>query len=129
MRPKDVVPLIFELSKMKTSTIYKALKIDFWVCQSNIQGGLSVNHIGQFAKTMGDATRHSSRLTHTMDSIRWKFTENEGYLAKSAYKMQFLGLTTSIMPSFVWKLGLPSNAIFSWLIIQNRVWKVDRLEM
>jgi hypothetical protein len=87
--------------------IYKDLENIFWVSQINIQGGLSVDHIGQFAKLW--EMLHDVHLDqHTMDSIRWKFTENECYLAKPDYKMQFLGLTTSIMLS----LGSPQMQDF-----------------
>jgi hypothetical protein len=50
MRPKNVAPLIFKLSKRKNTTMCKALDEDFWGSQINTQEGLSVDHIPQFYK-------------------------------------------------------------------------------
>jgi hypothetical protein len=49
-RPKDIAPLIFDLSKRKICTVAKALEEDFWVTQINHDGGLSLEHLLQFAK-------------------------------------------------------------------------------
>ena len=51
IRPKDIAPLIFDLSKKKKSTVKKALQEDFWVSQIYMRDGLTINHIiVQFAK-------------------------------------------------------------------------------
>jgi hypothetical protein len=43
--------------------------------------------------------------------------------------MQFEGLTNSTMPVMVWKpWATPKCKIFTWLVLQNRVWTADRLE-
>jgi hypothetical protein len=44
-RPKDIAPLIFDLSKRKICTIDKDLEDNFWVTQINYQGGLSLDHL------------------------------------------------------------------------------------
>ena len=63
------------------------------------------------------------------DSICWKLTNSGSYSAATAYRMQFLGLTTSTMPALVWKIWAPPKCkIFAWLVLQNRVWTADRLE-
>jgi hypothetical protein len=50
------------------------------------------------------------------------------YSAKSAYKMQFLALNSSPMPSLFWKPWTPPKCnIFAWLVLQNRACTVDRL--
>jgi hypothetical protein len=50
MRPKDIAPLIFDISKKKKCLISKAMDTEFWISQINIQGGLTVEHIVQFTK-------------------------------------------------------------------------------
>ena len=42
---------------------------------------------------------------------------------------QFLSLTSSVMPTLVWKPWAPPKCkLFSWLVLQNRIWTADRLE-
>ena len=47
-RPKDVAPLIFDISKRKACTVRKGLANEFWVTHLNTQDGLSFDHISQF---------------------------------------------------------------------------------
>jgi hypothetical protein len=108
--------------------VCKALDEDFWVSKINTQEGLSVDHIQQFYK-LWEMLANVLLDNESEDSITWKFTNNGCYSAKSAYNMQFLGLTTSTMPTFVWKSWAPQKCkTFTWLILQNRVWTADRLE-
>jgi hypothetical protein len=127
MRPKDIAPLIFELSKKKKCVVHMALGNNFWVSQINTQGGLSLEHIDQFYKLwemLSDITLAPQRP----DEIKWKLTNDDCYSTKSAYKMQLLGQTTSLMPSLVWKpWAIPKCKFFAWLALQNRVWTADRL--
>jgi hypothetical protein len=81
----------------------------FWVSQINTQEGLSVDHIQQFYK-LWEMLANVQLDNETKDSITWKFTNNGCYSAKSVYNMQFLGLTTSTMPSLFGSLGLRQNA-------------------
>jgi hypothetical protein len=64
------------------------------------------------------------------DAIVWTRTSSGDYSAKSAYKMQFEGGIFSSFPKTVWKVWAPSCCkIFLWLLLQNRVWTVDRLSL
>jgi hypothetical protein len=68
-------------------------------------------------------------LNDNPDEIFWKLANNGEYSAKTAYNMQFVGLTISKMPNLVWKpWASPKCKSFAWLIIQNRVWTADRLQ-
>jgi hypothetical protein len=128
MRPKDIAPLIFDLSKCKKCTIAKALEDNFWVSQINNQDGLSLEHIVQFSK-LREALHGVHLQEGVMDSIIWKLTRDGCYSSKTTYNMQFFGHSKSSMPSLVWKPWAPPKCkIFAWLIIQNRVWMADRLE-
>jgi hypothetical protein len=97
MRPKDIAPLIFDLSKWKKCTVAKALEENFWVSQINNKGGLSLDHIVQFAKLweMLQEVHLHPNMTY---SIYWKVTNDGCYSSKLAYNMQFLGHTKSSMP-------------------------------
>ena len=63
------------------------------------------------------------------DSIEWKRANDGSYSCSSAYHAQFAGTIHSSMESVVWKTWAPRKCkLFSWLIIQNRVWTADQLE-
>uniref|UniRef100_A0ACD6AK31 Uncharacterized protein n=1 Tax=Avena sativa TaxID=4498 RepID=A0ACD6AK31_AVESA len=127
MRPKDVAPLIFEISRKKKCSVLCALHNDFWVSQINTQNGLSLEHLEQFYK-LWEKLVNVSLHPQRPDAISWKLTNDGLYSAKSAYNMQFLGLTTSLMPPLVWKpWATPKCKFFAWLVLQNRVWTADRL--
>jgi hypothetical protein len=128
IRPKDIAPLIYDISKKKRCTVRKALQNNFWVSQVNLQFGLTLEHITQFAK-LWDKLSNIHINDDEQDTIIWKLTTHGNYSSSSAYKMQFEGLTNSAMPGMVWKhWATPKCKIFTWLVLQNRVWTADRLE-
>jgi hypothetical protein len=62
------------------------------------------------------------------DEIVWLWSASGEYMAKSAYHMQFQGSTRSNFKALIWRVWAPSRCKFSiWLMLQNRVWKADRL--
>jgi hypothetical protein len=49
-------------------------------------------------------------------------------LAKSAYDMQFDGSLGSSFSTDIWQVWAPSKCnVFTWLMIQGRIWTADRL--
>jgi hypothetical protein len=62
------------------------------------------------------------------DAIVWIKTANGEYLTKSAYGIQFDGSLASIFPTRVWQVWAPlSYKIFIRLMLQNHIWRADRL--
>jgi hypothetical protein len=56
------------------------------------------------------------------DKITWKLTSHDEYTARSAYKAQLLGTTTSNFNAIIWKSWGPRKCkTFAWLVIQNRI--------
>jgi hypothetical protein len=96
-RPKDIAPLIFKDSKRRNCTVSKALENNFWVSKINMQDGLSVEYIVQFANLWEPVSNLQMDQT-TLDTISWKLTTRGCYSSKSVYTMQFLGHPNSSMP-------------------------------
>jgi hypothetical protein len=68
------------------------------------------------------------RTDQEEDYIVWTRSANGVYSAKSAYNIQFDGGFESVFPSTIWQVWAPSRCkFFIWLLLQNRVWTVDRL--
>jgi hypothetical protein len=106
VRPRDVAPLIFGLSKKRKCTVSKALENDFWVSQINIQDGLHVDHIAQFNR-LWEKVNLVTLHENSPDTIVWNLSSNGSYSSKSAYLMQFRGLIFSRLPALIWRPWAP----------------------
>jgi hypothetical protein len=75
---------------------------NFWIAQINIDNGLCVDHIAQFA-TLWEKLSHIHLNEVIHNSITWKLTARGSYSSSSAYKMQIEGLINFTITSMVWK--------------------------
>lgn len=127
LRPRDIAPSIFDLSRKKNCSVQQALASNLWISNIDISNGLTLTHVQQFA----DLWEKISTVTlaeDVEDSIIWKFTKDGKYSASSTYKAQFEGLISSDMVHSVWRVWAPPRCkFFAWLVLQNRIWTSDRL--
>uniref|UniRef100_A0A453PZ75 Reverse transcriptase zinc-binding domain-containing protein n=1 Tax=Aegilops tauschii subsp. strangulata TaxID=200361 RepID=A0A453PZ75_AEGTS len=127
LRPRDITPKIFEISKRKACVVSKALDNHSWIHQINTQEGLTLTHIQQFAK-LWEMLAGVTLRNDMQDTISWKFTTNGEYSASTAYLAQFADLTYNTNNATIWKMWAPPKCkFFAWLVLQNRVWTADRL--
>jgi hypothetical protein len=98
-----------------------ALQNNLLVSQINLQHGLTMEHITQFANLWERlSTIHINK--EKQDAITWKLTTHGYYSSSSAYNMQFEGLTNSTMPAMVWKpWATPKCKIFTWIATKYSV--------
>jgi hypothetical protein len=67
-------------------------------------------------------------LTEDEDTIRWKWTGNEIYTAKSAYKGHFVGSYCSFDSMAIWKSKTEGKCcFFAWLLVQRKILTADKL--
>ena len=52
-RPKEIAPLIFNISKMKNMKVQPALQHDTWISHIRLNEGLSLEHLRQFVNLWG----------------------------------------------------------------------------
>jgi hypothetical protein len=127
-RPKDIAPLIYEVSKKKRCTVAQALVSKSWILNIKMDANLTVPHIREYIRLWGclqNVILHEERV----DSIVWNLTPNGEYSSASAYEAQFFGATLTNFNKMVWKAwATPKVKFFSWLGIRNRIWTADRLE-
>jgi hypothetical protein len=128
LRPMDIAPSIFKITKRKDCTVREAITDNFWISQIKFTEGITPSHIHEFV-TLWEKLNGIILDQHTPDRITWKFTNNGSFSTSSAYKMQFEGRTTTPLLKTVWKIwATPKCKFFAWLIIHNRVWTADRLQ-
>jgi hypothetical protein len=92
-----------------------------------MEAEFTVEHIRQYIglwANLADVNLHED----IEDDISGNLTQNGHYSSQSAYRAQFFGATLSPIVSSVWKLWAPPNIkLFTWLALQNRLWKNDLL--
>jgi hypothetical protein len=108
MLPKDIALKIYEIASEKKCTVKKALDNELLVSHINTQNGLSVEQITQFYK-LWEILQGVHIYHDTPDTIAWKFGKNKWNLfglfgLEDAF---FMGHTTSLIPSMVWKPWAP----------------------
>ena len=76
----------------------------------------------------GLAYRESLSSRPHEDKITWLHTADGQYTARSAYRIQFLGMASSMTAKITWKTKAPPKCrFFTWLMLQNRIWTAARL--
>jgi hypothetical protein len=89
---------------------------------------ITFDHIRQFVE-LWIQLRDENLQDDMCDEIKWNLTKSGQYTAKSAYKAQFFGATSSPTCSLVWKIWAPPKIkSFALLTIQNRLWTNDHLQ-
>jgi hypothetical protein len=128
LRPKDIAPLIFNVSRRKNRSLSEALWNHTWIRDLNLfSAEVTEQHIVEYCR-LWSILRRVSLQPGICDSISWKLSEDRQYSAKSAYLAQFLGSELTNMNWIIWKVWAPPKCkFFSWLAIQNRIWTADRL--
>nr|CAH67882.1 OSIGBa0153E02-OSIGBa0093I20.11 [Oryza sativa] len=128
-RPKDLMPLVYAISKNRKKSLHQGKEDDTWVDDLIFDAGstITVNLVEQLVR-LWEAVRNVQLVSEEPDQIVWKFTGNGHYTASSAYHAQCLEAPSTNLNSLIWKAWAPGKCKFYvWLIIQNRVWTSDRL--
>lgn len=128
-RPKDLMPLVYEISKNRKKSLRQGKEDDSWVHDLTLDAGssITINLLNQLVR-LWEAVRNVHLDSEEPDQIVWKFTSSGHYTASSAYHAQCLGAPNTNFNSLIWKVWAPGKCKFhAWLIIQNRVWTSDRL--
>jgi hypothetical protein len=126
-KPIEVAPLIFASSKRKNWKVAQALLDNAWVNKVALGEDFTFEHLAQFIE-LWTLIQNFNLNENVEDDISWKLTESGHYTTKSAYNLQFMGLTYSSLYKSMWKMWAPPKIkLFIWLVYQNRIWTADRL--
>ncbi|KAK1607416.1 hypothetical protein QYE76_031089 [Lolium multiflorum] len=116
--PCSIAPDIFKISIRKNRTVADALHNNKWL--QDLRFHLSIDHLPQL---LGLAERlEEVTLTGTPDDITWRFDSKGSYSAGSAYKIQFIGATTTNCMKTVWSGWAPDRCkFFIWTLMLNKM--------
>jgi hypothetical protein len=123
----SMFPNLFRQSRRKNRSVAAALTDETWI--KDLMHDVTPDMLGEYImlwmlidEVAFDPTNQQS------DEITWTRTANGEYSASSAYLMQFQGCAETNCRSLIWQVWAPSKVkFFVWLILQNRVWTMDRL--
>lgn len=126
---KYLAPALFNHSKGKQRLVQDALTNDKWI--EDIRHELSMPLIREFFAVFRLIWDNETNLEEGVeDTIIWRWTNTGKYTAKSAYLAQFTGREDSRAATLIWKTWAPSKCKnFAWLVLQNRIWTSDRLQL
>jgi len=83
---KAIAPTLFKKSKRKNLTVQKALEDNRWISHVIRLG--TAQEIREYV-TLWEEVSQIRLIENTEDSIRWRWTVDGEYTAKSAYCIQF----------------------------------------
>lgn len=120
----DLASDLYKLARLKKITLCEAVGTGKWIRGLHRLDSLDMLQHFIFIWEKAQATV----LHEEEDSIKWKFDATGSYSAKSAYEMQFLGRISKPALGSVWSVRCEGKIrFFLWLLLQNRLWTVDRL--
>lgn len=91
-RPRDVMPLVYAISKRKNRSLKEGVTDNVWVQDLNFSSpdAITVELLDQIV-TLWSIIQSVQLSPDVTDEITWKFTNHGEYTTSCAYKMQFLG--------------------------------------
>ncbi|XP_010229804.1 uncharacterized protein LOC104582150 [Brachypodium distachyon] len=120
-------PLLFARSRRKGRRVAHAITGHQWI--ADLRNDNTTQFVSQFLAAWHLLAQAPPLLANTPDSIRWTPSPNGVYSTKSAYLLHFIGRSKSDLPSFVWRQWTPpKQKFFAWLLLQDQLWCVDRLQ-
>lgn len=121
---QQAFPPLFKQCTRKNLTVAHALGDGRWV--RNLKQNLPLQASREFLALWEGISNTALSTEH--DQVRWRWTANGIYTAKSAYLIQFEGCTRSGFADFVWNTDAPGKCkLFAWLAMLGRCNNADIL--
>jgi hypothetical protein len=119
-------PELFSMARRKNSTVKAALHNGRWM--KGLQRMTTSEHLVNFVTLWSQLQQ--IHLSGHEDQITWTAANNNTYNAASAYTACFQDWTPKPKLAAVWEVKIEGNIqFFLWLLVQNRLWTADRLEV
>lgn len=124
----NLFPKLYKGSRRKNRTIVSALLND--TRTDDMRRHANEDLVDEFIVLWRAICTANINLSPSVsDSISWKFYSSGEYIARSAYLMQFHGSATLNFKQLFWSArALREAKMFTWLLMQDRLWCNDRLQ-
>ena len=122
--PRDLAPNLYKLAWRKNITVRDDLEDDKWT--RGLWRMSTAEEIAEFVSLW--FLVQNVQLTDSEDEIRWKWTADGNYTAKSAYNIQFSGAYCTFDAKAIWRAKTEGkHRFFAWLLVQNKLLTADKL--
>jgi hypothetical protein len=122
--PRDIALNLYKLAWRKNNTVKENLQNQKWT--RGLWRMASTEEIAEFVLLWG--LLQDVQLNGQPDAIRWRWTVDGVYTAKSAYDIQFKGTYCSFFQQHIWKAQAEGkHRFFGWLLVQSKILTADRL--
>jgi hypothetical protein len=123
--PKFIAPAPFQKSKRKNITVKQATTQNKWISQ--VYPIQSMEELLEFV-TLWEEVNSVHRVEDSEDEIKWRWTPDGQYTAKSAYRIQFLGRRKKPHLNPIWKAWVePKCRTFAWILLQHKILTANNL--
>jgi hypothetical protein len=127
--PALIFPALYTHSRRKNRMVANAMENENWIrdLMHDLHPTLFIEYMQLWL--LIDEFNFNHNDTEE-DDITWTRTASGKYSAKSAYNMHFDGSLESSFPTEIWQVCPPPPSkckVFTWLMIQGRIWTADRL--
>jgi hypothetical protein len=123
--PFLIAPTLFKASRRKCRSVAEALNDGKWIL--DLRGRVTADSLSEFVD-LWDRVRRVTLVNGVADAFVWRFSADGTYSSKSAYRLQFLGATSSPFVKLIWSAtAVPKCRFFGWLFALNRLLTADRL--
>ncbi|KAI4975929.1 hypothetical protein ZWY2020_049536 [Hordeum vulgare] len=116
---REIAPLLFDLipkQRRKSRTVADGLHENQWA--ADIHGIIGIPEIGEYLRLWHAIAK--TVLTDAPDNIRWKWTANGEYSAKSTYLATFHGSARCHAWKLTWKCLASVALLVPWMISKHR---------
>jgi hypothetical protein len=122
---KNLAPHLYQKTCRKKITVQKALANNKWI--DHIYPPTTQAEINDFVH-LWEAIKDIQLNPEVEDEIKWRWTENGEYTARSAYLIQFEGTFSKIRIAPIWKANTePKCRFFAWTLLHKKILTANNL--
>jgi hypothetical protein len=122
--PRDVAPNLYKLAWRKHNSVKEELVNQNW--NRGLWRMATADEMSEFVILWG--LLQDVQLSNQEDIIRWKWSRDGVYSAKSAYQVQFKGTYCTFNQKSIWRATTEGkHRLFGWLLVQNKILTADCL--
>ena len=124
--PKVIAPSLYEIAIRKNRSVRDSMHNEGWL--KDLAHGLTDGMVDELTRLA--SLLDSVQLTgNAPDQIVWRFTADQTYTARSAYRIQFLGSVPPEATNLLWAGWAPGNCrFFLWTATLGRIPTADLLQ-